>query len=128
MSVYFKRARVVCGRATVAQVNAGLTIVDAEAGRTNRVVWFHLRAIGGAASAVTTVDLKDTAGTPITIATVAQTNLTENTLLIPTSTGVTLGAGWNADLTAEKGIQLTKTGSAVGTATHIEYCVVYVRA
>lgn len=121
---YLPRARQVCGKATVAQVNAGLVIVPDCPGRTLRVTGGSLRAIGGTASGATSVDIVDNSA--VNVLSVGYATLVSGTLI--EAAAATLGAGWNADLTPGNGLTLTKTGSALATATHIEYVVTFVRS
>ncbi len=110
-------------RCTAAEVNAGYILLADAAGRTVTVLDCRMRAIGGAAADVTSVDLvENTSGNLISRQVVAQ--LTENTICgawttnsVHTYTGV---AG-----TAGKGFTIIKNGSNIATATHIDVFVQY---
>lgn len=124
----YPRVRCAAGQLTANQVNgvdSGNIIVRGESGRTLTVVGGWMRAIGGAAGACTSVDVKNTAGTPVVAVACTQGGLTENTIVrfgTPTTgefntANTTMGKG--------KGLQIAKTGSAMTTATAIDYCVLY---
>lgn len=125
---YFKKARCAAGKATVSQVNAGLVIIPPEPGRTVRVVDAHLRAIGGTVTAATSVDLQaSTTGTVILTGTPGNMTVAAG-IVRAGATGMAVDAGWNTDLPVSEGVKLTKVGSDITTATHIEYVVTYVRS
>jgi hypothetical protein len=113
------------GNVTTAQANAGVVIVPARPGKAIAVVAATMIARGGAAATCTSVDLKDTAGTPVVALAFAQASLTENTALHDwASAGVTLTT-YRSALTVEKGLQILKTGSSIATATSFDYAVGY---
>jgi hypothetical protein len=85
--------------------------------------------VAGAWEAGTTIVLSDTdASSPITIASVAQANLTDGAVLAETSTGVTVGAGLLGARTAGKGIKISKTGNAFTGGTTVTVRVLYTSA
>ncbi len=125
MSTTYGKQRIARGKATIAQLNAGLVIAPGIGERSIIVNSASCRAIGGAVTAVTTIDLQSTNGTPVVAATFAQAQLTQNTLLEVPATGTTMGAGWNTELGLGDGLKLIKNGVDIATATHVEYIVGY---
>jgi hypothetical protein len=123
---YYPRKRNYTGKLTVAQINAGITVVAAEPGLTIKATDFYMKAIGGAVGAVTTIDIKDTAASPVTVGTCAQAQLTENAILRAGATG-TVHTNLGEALTAGKGLQVVKNGSDITTATHVIVCIDYIR-
>lgn len=112
-------------RVSAADINAGKVLILGVAGRTIRVTGFRLRAIGGAAGGSTSVDITDTAGTPVNICSALVAALTQNTLVGDQSANVTIGAGYLVGLTADKGVQIGKTGGALSGATSVDVLITY---
>lgn len=112
---------------SLAELNAGKTLLAAVAGKTITVLDWAIIARGGAATAATAVTLSDTAGSPVLIATVAIAGLTEDAVVKPnTLTHVTDGAaGIGRGLTADKGITIEQTGSDMTTATSFDVVIIY---
>lgn len=114
------------GNATTAQVNAGLLIVEPRKGKQIQVVGGHMTALGGNAATATSVDLKDTAGTPVVAVACGVAGLTSGTQLdFDAAANVTLTT-YRKPLTVDKGLQILKTGSNLATATSVDYYVEYV--
>ena len=115
-------------RFTIAQVNAGATIVTATAGMAYRLVDAFAIAVGGAAGSVTTVDILATqAAASVKLVAFGQSSLTQNTLLRAGASGGTIlaaGASFVAN-DANTAITIGKTGSDVDTATHIDVVLTY---
>jgi len=115
-------------RFTIAEVNAGATLVPAVAGKSIRMVDCRAIAIGGAAGAVTTVDVLGTLTTARKLVAYAQANLTQSTVIGAGHAGGTVladGASYTAN-DAGTAITVGKTGSNVTTATHIDVIFDYV--
>lgn len=115
-------------RFTVAEVNAGAELVPAVAGKSIRMVTCKAIAVGGNATAVTTVDVLGTLSTSRKLVAFAQANLTRSTVLTDGGTGGTVladGASYTAN-DAGTAITVNKTGSNVATATHIDVIFDYV--
>ena len=115
-------------RFTIAEVNAGATLVPAVAGKSIRMVDCRAIAIGGAAGAVTTVDVLGTLTTARKLVAYAQANLTQSTVVGAGHAGGTVladGASYTAN-DAGTAITVGKTGSNVTTATHIDVIFDYV--
>ncbi len=116
-------------RFTIAEVNAGATLLPAIAGHAYRMVNGAMIAVGGAAAAHTTIDIVGTASAStrkLVAFAVAQT--AENTLLQPGVTGAAIlaaGASYTTN-DANAAITVSKTGNAITTATHIDILVSYV--
>lgn len=110
---------------TLAESNAGKTLLAGVAGKTITVVGVDAKVSGNYA-ATTSVDLEDTNGTPVAIATAAVAALTDGAVLDSTTANVTMGAGFLGALTTGEGIAVTNTGSAATGATSITYKVDYV--
>jgi hypothetical protein len=115
-------------RFTIAEINAGATLVAAVAGKSIRMVSCKAIAVGGAAGAVTTVDVLGTLSTGRKLVAFAQANLTQSTVLTDGGTGAAVladGASYTAN-DAGTAVTVGKTGSNVTTATHIDVIFDYV--
>jgi hypothetical protein len=116
-------------RFTIAEVNAGATVLAAIPGRAYRVCDMALISVGGAAGAVTTVDILGTQSTSsVKLLAGAQANLTQSTLIRAGATGGTILADGASFVTndANTAITIGKTGSNVTTATHIDVLISFV--
>jgi hypothetical protein len=111
-------------RFTIAQVNAGATLVPAIAGKAIRMVSCSAIAVGGAAAAVTTVDVLGTlAASSRKLVAFAQASLTQSAVLKDGGTGAAVladGASYTAN-DAGAGVTVNITGSAVTTATNVDF-------
>jgi hypothetical protein len=115
-------------RFTIAEINAGATLVPAVAGKSIRMVSCKAIAVGGAAGDVTTVDVLGTLSTGRKLVAFAQANLTQSTVLTDGGTGAAVladGASYTAN-DAGTAVTVGKTGSNVTTATHIDVIFDYV--
>lgn len=116
-------------RFTIAEVNAGATLLAAIPGHKYRMVGCTAISVGGAAGAVTTVDVLATQSTSsVKLVAFAQANLTQSAVLKDGGTGATVladGASYVAN-DANTAITVGKTGSSVTTATHIDINFTYV--
>lgn len=108
----------------VATVNAGATVLPAIPGVKYRLVDASAIAVGGAAGAVTTVDLKGTQSTSVVkLVAWAQANLTQSTQLRSGATGAAIladGASY-APCDVNTAITVGITGSSITTATFIDF-------
>ncbi|HTE48255.1 MAG TPA: hypothetical protein VK636_23620 [Gemmatimonadaceae bacterium] len=115
-------------RATIAQVNAGLTLLPAVPGFKYRMISARAIAVGGAAGAVTTVDVIGTqAASPAKLAAFAQASLTQSTVLTAGGAGAAVladGASFVQN-DVNTAITLGKTGASVTTATAIDILLSY---
>ena len=110
-------------RFTIAEVNAGATLLPAKQGYKYRMVRGSAIAIGGAATAVTTVDILGTqSASGVKLVAFAQASLTQNTQLDSGASGAAILAGGVSYVAndANTAITVGKTGSSVATATHID--------
>jgi hypothetical protein len=116
----------VVGSATLAEVNAGKTVIEGVSGKQIKVVGGWLKSTG-AFAALTAIEFQESDGSPV-IASYAQANLTNGAVfnMRNTITGQTMGAGFMAALTAGNGVKVTKTGSDGTTATQIDYAIDFV--
>jgi hypothetical protein len=115
-------------RATIAEVNAGFTLLSAIPGMSYRMVSATAIAVGGAAGAVTTVDILGTLSSSRKLVAFAQASLTQSAVLKDGGTGATVladGASYTAN-DVNTAITVGITGAAVTTATHIDFQINYV--
>lgn len=116
-------------RVTIANINAGFTLLPAIAGKKYRLVDAFAIAVGGAVGAVTTVDILATlAGASRKLVAFGQAALTQSTVVRAGGAGGTLladGASFTAN-DAGAAITTLKTGADVTTATHVDYHLTYV--
>lgn len=115
-------------RSTIAEVNAGVTLLPAVPGLKYRLVSAAAISVGGAAGAVTTVDILATQTTSVKLVAYAQASLTQNTQLNSGASGAAILAGGASYVQNDvnTAITLGKTGSDVTTATHIDTILTYV--
>lgn len=129
MSYVNPKVRNVRTRFTVAQVNAGATLVPAITGQKIRMVAAKAIAVGGAATAVTTVDILATQATAsVKLAAFAQASLTQSAVLTAGGSGAAVLADGASFVANDIGTAITvgKTGSNVATATHVDVIFDYV--
>jgi len=112
------------GQALLADINSGIAIVPAISGITYTPLRFRL-VPNGSFAALTDIRLSDTASSPVDIVTIAQAEAGSGVIHSDSSGTNTIGAGFLAPLTADKGIQIRKTGSSGTTATGLYYSVLY---
>lgn len=121
-------ARVLRTRATIAQINAGLTLLPAVEGMGYRIHDAAMIAVGGNVAAVTTIDIKGTqAASAVVLMAGAQANLTRSTVIRAGATGGTVladGASF-APNDANTAITVIKAGSDITTATHVDILLTY---
>lgn len=109
--------------ATTAQVNAGLTLLAANANATVTVVGVWLSFTGTAAGA-TDIRISDTAGSPVDVITVLVAAANGTIVTEAGGSNITVGT-FAAALTAAKGLQIRKTGSALTGTTSVKVRVLY---
>lgn len=119
LDVTVRTARVT---ATLAEINAGKTIVAGVAGKKIRVVGYVAR-VSGNFTTTTSVDLQDESATKVTALGVA--GLTTGAILQPSSANTTLGAGFAADLATGEDLVVANVGTAAGGGTSITFTVQY---
>lgn len=114
-------------RFTIAQVNAGATLLPAIAGGRYRVVDASAIAIGGAVTSVTTVDLIGTVSTARKLVAFGQAALTQSALVRAGSAGGVILADGASFTANDVGTAITVgiTGSAITVATAVDFIVQY---
>lgn len=115
-------------RCTIAEVNAGVTLLAALAGYKYRLIDASAISVGGAAAAVTTVDLLATQGaSSVKLVAFAQASLTQSALLRAGASGAAILADGASFVQNDVNTAVTvgKTGAAVTTATHVDILVSY---
>jgi predicted RecA/RadA family phage recombinase len=115
-------------RFTVAQVNAGATLLPALPGLKYRMMEAKAIAVGGAATSVTTVDLKATQATVVQkLVAFAQASLTQSAVVRDGGTGGAVladGASYAAN-DVNTAMTVGVTGAAITVATSIDFIVHY---
>lgn len=115
-------------RFTIAQVNAGATLVAAIPGFKIKMVDCIGIAVGGAVATTTTVDVLATQSTSsVKLIAFAQASMTRSTVLRPGVSGCAVladGASFVAN-DANTAITVGKTNSDIATATHIDFIFSY---
>lgn len=108
----------------LADINAGKVLIPAVAGKIITPLDVKM-TVSGNFAAGTSVELEDTNGTPVVVASVAQAGLSDGDVINETEANTTMGAGYLAPLTTGKGLALTKTGSDFTGGTSITVRVLY---
>lgn len=115
-------------RFTIAQVNAGATILAAVAGYKYRLIDCLAIAVGGAVGVLSTVDILATqAAGGVKLAAYAQASLTQSTVLRPGVAGTAVladGASFVQN-DANTAIAIGKTGGTGTVATHVDVILTY---
>ena len=115
-------------RVTLAQLNAGLTLLPAVAGYKYRLIDVTLIAVGGAATAATAVRITGVqSASTVALISAAVAALTQSTVVKPNTANVTVladGASFVQN-DAAGAIAIDKTGSAMTTLTHVDVNLVY---
>lgn len=110
-------------RCTIAEVNAGVTLLPAITGFKYRMVDASIIAVGGAAAAHTSIDILGTVSTSRKLVAFLVAGTLQSTLLRAgaATNGVILadGASFTAN-DAGTAITVGKTGADVTTATHVD--------
>jgi hypothetical protein len=120
-------ARVIRKRFTIAEVNAGATILPALVGHKYRMHDAIMISVGGAAATATTVDILGTVTTSRKLLAVAVAALTQSAVVRAGAANATVladGASFTAN-DENTAITIGKTGSDVATATHIDVELTY---
>ena len=116
-------SKVASGTFTLAQINAGATLIPGVAGKQITVENFVQR-VTGAFTTTTSVNLQSSA-TSVVVEAAAVAGLTNGAVLVPGSANVTLGAGFGAALPAGEGVVVANVGTAAAGGTSIAYTVEY---
>jgi hypothetical protein len=115
-------------RVAIADIIAGLTLLAAVPGYKYRLVGCKAIAVGGAAAAVTTVDILATQGAAsVKLVAFAQASLTRSTVLTAGGAGATVladGASYVQN-DVNTPITISQTGSNITTATAVDVILDY---
>lgn len=109
--------------ATLAQINAGTVILPAITGRKLYLHSFVAMPNGSFATGTAIVLEDSTTGTDFI--SLAQAQLTDNAILMPAVSGVTLGAAMGDGGASGEGLKITKTGSDFATATDLALNLIF---
>jgi predicted RecA/RadA family phage recombinase len=116
-------------RCTVAEINAGLTLLPAKAGIQYRMVDAIMISIGGNAATANSVDILATqAASGVKLIAAAVAGLTQSTVARAGATNIAVladGASF-VENDVNTAITIGKTGSNVATATHVDVLLSYV--
>lgn len=116
-------------RCTIAEINAGVTLLAALSGYQYRMVACKAIAVGGNAGTVTTVDVLGTqSAAGVKLVAYAQANLTRSAVLEAGGTGAAVladGASFVAN-DANTAVTVGKTGGSIDTATHVDILFSYI--
>jgi hypothetical protein len=123
MATRLPTLRVIEGQLTTAEVNAGKTVVAPATGRQLAVVDAWVRAIGGAAGANTSVDIVDTTTGTVAVS-FARAGLAQNAVLRAGASNTT-ATNLNTALGAGEGLKVINVGTAMSTATALDYVISY---
>lgn len=113
--------------ATLAQINAGLVLIQAQSGKKITVTNYVARVTGTFATG-TAVVLESTNASPVLVTTLAEAGLTNGAVLTPASGNTTLGAGFATPLGFGDGLQVVNSGTAQTGGTNIQFTINYVQA
>ncbi len=116
-------------RLTVAQINAGATLLPALPGYRYRLQNARMIAVGGAAATATSVDIRGVQSTStVNLVASAVAGLTRSTVLVAgaANSAVLADGASFAPCDVNTAITAAKTGSDVATATHVDFLVDYV--
>jgi hypothetical protein len=109
---------------TTNEVNAGKQVIEAQAKRAITIVDAWVRAIGGAAASNTSVDIQDTvSATKVCVFTRA--GLAQNAVLRAGTVTTGASANLNVALGKGEGVKVLNVGTAMATASHLDYVILY---
>jgi len=113
--------RTVVVTATLAEINAGKTLVPAVSGKKIRVTNWAYR-VTGAFTTNTSVDLQSTTSAE-KVAVVGQAALTNGAIILPLAANV--GAKFGQDLTVTESLSAVNVGTAAAGGTSISFTITY---
>lgn len=116
-------------RNTIAEINAGLTLLPAIAGFKYQLIDATLIAIGGAVTTATAVVINGVqASSTVALISAAVAALTQNTVVKPNTASVSVLADGLSfvENDANTAITMAKTGSNITVATHVDTILTYV--
>lgn len=111
---------------TLAQINAGQTLIPGVAGKAITVTNFA-RRVSGAFATGTSVDLQSSNATPVKVTSTAEAGLTNGAIIVPGSANNTLGAGYAAALGIGDGLVIANVGTAQTGGTSITDTISYIQ-
>jgi hypothetical protein len=114
---------VVC---TLAEINAGKTLIAGATGQNITVTDFIARVTGTFATG-TAVLVQSSNGTPVVVATLAEAAIAGTGIVLPPTANVTLGAGYGKQLGTADGLVVANSGSAQTGGTSIEFTITFVQ-
>lgn len=115
-------------RFTIAEVNAGATLLSARVGKGYRLIGCEAIAIGGSAATGTTVDILGTqSASSVKLVAYAQASLTRSAVLKAGGTGAAVLADGASFVKCDnnKAITILKTGTDFATATHVDVNITF---
>lgn len=121
-------AQIMRRRVTLAEVNAGATLLPAIFGFHYRIHDMSMISVGGAVGATTTVDILGTvAGSVVKLLSVAIAALTQSALVRAGAANATILAdgGSFVDLDTNTAVTVGKTGATATTATAVDVSITF---
>lgn len=112
---------------TLAQINAGGSLISGIAGKAITVLDYTARVNGASFAGGTNIKLQSSNGTPVVVATMVEADLVTTAVLKPTSGSTVLGAGFSVPLGSGDGLNIASTGTHT-TATGITLTLTYTQA
>lgn len=110
--------------ASLAQINAGLTLIAGVGGKAITVLDYTARVNGSSFAGGTNIILESTNGTPVVVSTIAEAALASGAINKPTTANNVLGVGFSAPLGTSDGVKVVSTGTHT-TATGITFTFTY---
>lgn len=110
--------------ATLAEINAGKTLIPAVSGKSIKVTDYIMRVSGGWATA-TSVDLQSSNATPVKVNVALIAALTNGAVIVPPTANVTLSAGFGVALGSGDALKVVNVGTAGTGGTSITYTITY---
>lgn len=111
--------------ATLAEINAGKTLIAGVAGR-KIIVSNFIERVTGTFTTTTSVDLQSSNASPVKVGVSAVVALSNGAVLTSApSANVTLGAGFGVPLGAGDGLVVANVGTAAAGGTSIQYTINY---
>jgi hypothetical protein len=118
------RPRTLKAEVSLAELNAGKTILAADATKKITVTDFNV-VCDGSFTTLTSAEFEDTLG-PVVVASFAQAFMTDGTALFKGHSGCTLSSGFGVSLTSGAGLAITKTGSTAAGGTKLTVTATYI--
>lgn len=119
-----KVAKTMIVTTTLAQINAGATLIPGVSGKTITVVGYNAKVTGGFTT-TTSVDVQSSNASPVKIAVNAVAGLTNGAIINETKANTTMGAGYLAALGSGDGVVVANVGTAAAGGTSITWKIDY---